>query len=124
LRIARVTFGDFLYVLMIGLIFLVPHQIPAGFSLALLVLALSRGIGLIRLAAEARLLARGKKTTVHVIREFALSTIACLGLIIVAASILAGDKNAPVLLVLVVAALLASASWSELTAKERWGRQD
>ena len=32
---ARRTFGDFLYVLMIGLVFLVPHQVPYSLSIAL-----------------------------------------------------------------------------------------
>jgi hypothetical protein len=112
LQIARRTFGDYLYVLMIGLVFLVPDQIPAGFSLALLVLAVSRGIGLIHLAIDTHHSARKSDANTHIIREFALPAVACLGLIIVAASVMAGYNNAPVLLVIVVAALLASASWS------------
>lgn len=35
---ARRSFGDFIFVLMMGLVFLVPHQVPGGLALALLVL--------------------------------------------------------------------------------------
>ena len=38
LRRAQGSFGDFLYVLMIGLVFLVPHQAPFGLAAALIVL--------------------------------------------------------------------------------------
>ena len=40
--IARQTFGDFLYVLMISLVFIVPHQVPISLTVALLVLGVKR----------------------------------------------------------------------------------
>ena len=50
LRLARGSCGDFLYVLMIGLVFPVPHQSPIGLAITLFVLGGSRGIGLTRQA--------------------------------------------------------------------------
>src|SRR5512136_127715 len=48
LATARRTFGDFLYVLMIALVFIIPHQVPYSLAIALLALGLSRGIGWMR----------------------------------------------------------------------------
>ena len=112
LRIARRSFGDFLYILMIGLVFLVPNQVPAGFSLALLVLAASRVIGLVRQAIKER---RGRpraQSAIQVVREYGLPVIASLGLVAVGVAALAGRYEAFAGLVGVIAALLASASWN------------
>src|SRR5512136_3126671 len=49
---ARRTFGDFLYVLMIALVFIIPHQVPYSLAVALLALGLSRGAGLTREAVS------------------------------------------------------------------------
>jgi hypothetical protein len=47
LSIARNTFGSFLYVLMFALVFLVPHRVPYSLTVALIVLGVASGLGLI-----------------------------------------------------------------------------
>ncbi len=108
--IARQTFGDFLYVLMISLVFIVPHLVPYSLTIALLVLGLSRGIGLFR---EALLRKRKKPAgTGLFFKETGLPLIASLGLIAVAVSVSLGLTNAIYGLVIVVAALLITACWN------------
>jgi hypothetical protein len=47
MRLARNSSVVFLYMLMLGLIFLVPHPVPMGLAVALFVLGFSRSVGLI-----------------------------------------------------------------------------
>lgn len=112
MRLARNSFADFLYVLMLGLVFLVPHPVPAGLAVALFVLGASRSIGLFRLGRDAGKNAGKKRTTAQILRESALPAVASLGLIVVGIEILRGDLTSIYALVLVVAALLTSASWN------------
>jgi hypothetical protein len=108
LTLARGSFGDFLYLLMIGLVFLVPHQVPFGLAVALFVLGAARGIGILREILRPSAQRRGS----GLLREVALPALASLGLIIVGVEVLRGDMLAIYALVLVVAALLATASWN------------
>jgi hypothetical protein len=108
LRLARGSFGDFLYLLMIGLVFLVPHQVPFGLAVALFALGAARVIGILRQARSQAGRRRGSNT----LREIALPALASLGLIAVGVEVLRGDMLALYALVLVVAALLATASWN------------
>jgi hypothetical protein len=111
MRLARGSFGDFLYILMLGLVFLVPHPAPVGLAVALFALGAARGIGLIRWflrgAGTGKRGARWDNA-----REIALPAIASLGFIAVAVEILRGEMVAVYALVIVVAALLATASWN------------
>jgi hypothetical protein len=112
LRLARGSFGDFLYVLMLGLVFLVPHQAPFGLAVALFVLGAARSFGLTRQAVRTvRKRAKGEPIT-GVLREIALPALASLGLIIIGVEVLRGNYLSFYGLVLVVAALLATASWN------------
>jgi hypothetical protein len=111
LRLARGSFGDFLYVLMLGLIFLVPHQAPVGLAVALFVLGGTRAAGLLRAMLPGGHAARGAAGR-QPMREVALPAIASVGLLIVGAAVLAGQMVAAYGLVLVVAALLGTASWN------------
>jgi hypothetical protein len=112
MRLARSSFGDFLYLLMLGLVFLVPHQVPMGLAVALFVLGASRGYGLARQAVRvAHNRARGEKAT-NALREIALPALASFGLIVVGVEVLRGDLLSLYGLVIVVAALLATASWN------------
>lgn len=109
LQSARSAFGDFLYVIMIGLIFLVPQPIPFGFSFALTVLGLARAIGVLRMMNRTR-----KKVSLDFkenLRLFALPIFSSLGLLAIAISVLWGFYNAIFAMVLVIAALLIMASW-------------
>ncbi len=108
---ARQTFGDFLYVLMIAFVFLVPHQVPFSLTVSLMVLGLSRGIGLTRDLLRAfgekprRLEAR------RVLRDIFFPVVASLGLVLVGIAAYFGNTTSFYWLVLVIAALLMSACW-------------
>jgi hypothetical protein len=112
IRLARGSFSDFLYVLMLGLVFLVPHQAPIGLAVALFVLGASRGVGLTRQVIVSLRAASGEFTLRHALREIALPALASLGLLVVGVEVLRNDMVAVYGLVMVVAALLASASWN------------
>jgi hypothetical protein len=110
LRLARGSFGDFIYLLMLGLVFLVPHQVPIGLAVALFVLGLSRGLGVIN---QLRLTAPGGgRRNLHLLREIVLPTVVAAVLIFVAVEVARGDMLSLYGLVIVIAALLGSASWN------------
>lgn len=111
LVLARKSFGDYLYVLMLGLVFLVPHQVPLGLAVALFALGASRGIGFVR-QWQSSPRQRGKWTPAHGLREIVFPALASGGLVIVGIEVLRGDMVAIYGLVIVIAALLASASWN------------
>jgi hypothetical protein len=113
ISIARNTFGDFLYVLMIALVFIVPHQIPIGLTVALLVLGIASGAGtIVREASRPPRRRKRANQPVLMIRRIALPTLASLGLIIVAVEIALQHYVAVFGLVLVIAALLVTACWN------------
>jgi hypothetical protein len=113
LPIARNTFGDFLYVLMISLVFLVPHQVPLSLTVALLVLGVASGVGLITRETRRFSSSPRKQWDIRlVLRQLALPAIASLGLVAVAIAIALQQYQAIYLLVAVIAALLVSACWN------------
>jgi hypothetical protein len=112
MRLARGSFGDFLYVLMLGLVFLVPHQVPVGLAVALFVLGASRGFGLVLQARRTFRIGKAVTINLHGLREIALPALASLGLLIVGVEVMRGDMVSLFALVIVVAALLATASWN------------
>ncbi len=121
LRLAREGFGDFLYVLMIGLVFLVPHQVPIGLAVALFVLGLARGVGLVRRALRTANDRSQEIKAGQTLREVALPSIASVGLLVVGVEVVRGDMLAIYGLVFVIATLLATASrnaWLLLTQEE------
>jgi hypothetical protein len=109
-RIARRTFGDFLYVLMISFVFIVPHQVPYSLGIALLVLGLSRGMGLLREGFRNHQKKSAKKR--NILQEILLPLTASLGLLLVAVFVVFEKMNALYGLVIVIAALLVSACWN------------
>jgi hypothetical protein len=113
LSIARNTFGNFLYVLMIALVFLVPHRLPFSLTVALVVLGIASGLGLI--IRESRQFVSLPKNTIDVrwiLRQIGLPAIATLGLIWVAVEIGLNHYDAIYGLVGVIAALLVTACWN------------
>lgn len=108
---ARLTFSDFLYVLMIALVFLIPHQVPLSLTVALLVLGLSRAIGLVQDYRRHWRKSRSKMNLGEILRELGLPAIASLGLIAVAIAAFFGITNSIYGLVGVIAALLLTACW-------------
>lgn len=112
LRLARESFGGFLYVLMIGLVFLVPHQVPIGLAVALFVLGLARGVGLVRRVIRTANDRSQEIKAGQTLREVALPALAVVGLLLVGIEVLRGDMVAIYGLVFVIAALLATARWN------------
>jgi len=113
MRLARGSFGDYLYVLMLGLVFLVPHQAPIGLAIALFVLGMSRGYGLIRQLVGSRGIGSGIKVASSALREIALPLLASSGLLVVGIEVIREEMVALYGLVLVVAALLTTASCND-----------
>ncbi len=109
---ARRTFGDFLYVLMIALVFIIPHQVPYSLAIALLVLGCSRGIGLVRGAIRPKTAPARRAGARGSLRDIGFPLLASLGLIAVAIAILFGQMDALYWLVIVIAALLVTACWN------------
>jgi hypothetical protein len=109
---ARNTFSNFLYILMIAFVFLVPHQVPYSLTVSLVVLGLSRAIGLIRSIAinQTSDIKQGGRHIV--IREILLPLIASAGLVLVGIEVLFGNYNFIYWLVGVIAAILISACWN------------
>lgn len=103
------TFGDFLFTLMLSLVFLIPNQEPMGFAIALFTLGIARGAALIWQALGARRDASGPSRTLTVVRDFTLPMLASVGLMLAAARILSGHYGVVILLVGVVSALLVTA---------------
>lgn len=110
--LARGSFADFLYLLMLGLVFLAPHPAPIGLAVALFVLGTSRAVGMVRQAASAYRRRTAAPPAGRVVRAAALPFIASFGLVAVAWEVMRGDLVALYGLVLVVAALLTRASWN------------
>jgi hypothetical protein len=112
LATARRSFGNFLYVLMPSLVFIVPHPAPIGLAIAMLVLGLSRAIGLVHEMARWRAqLGRGGRPG-EFLRDVVLPIMASVGLVAVGIAVAMGRTVALFLLVIVVAGLLISASWN------------
>ena len=111
-NLARGSFGDFLYVLMLGLIFLVPHPEPVGLAVALFVLGISRLLGILRQIYSVSRPPSGGGDNAHGRRRITLSAIASLVLLIVGIEVIRHELVAIYGLVIVVAALLTSASWN------------
>lgn len=112
MRLARGSFGDFLYILMLGLVFLVPHQAPIGLSVALFVLGFSRGIGTVRQLWAILGETSGESVGLVSLRTVGIPLLASLGLIIVGIEVLREDFVSIYGLVIVVAMLLTTASWN------------
>jgi hypothetical protein len=112
IELASHSFSDFLYVLMLGLIFLVPHPVPLGLAIALFVMGFARGVGLLRYKTKKDSRVDQIRNSIRFLRESVLSAIAAVGLIVVAVMILRGEMISIFILVLVIAALLTTASWN------------
>ena len=110
LRVARGALADFLYVLMLSLVFLVPDQTRWGFGIAMGVLTVARAVGLGGYVLRSR--SRRHAGLGHRIREVALPLAAVIGLAIVVLAVLNRIDGALYGLVGVIAALVARATWT------------
>jgi hypothetical protein len=111
-QIARTTFGDFLYVIMISLVFLVPHLIPFSLVISLLVLGLARGVGIAREILHRQSSKVKFVGWKDVLQQIGLPGVISFGIILVSISIAVGQYNILYGLVGVIAALLVSACWN------------
>lgn len=109
---AQGSFGDFLYVLMIGLVFLILRRAPVGLGVALIVLGAARGAGLIRQSVRSSAVPAGKMNVSDALRKYAIPGLASLGLILLSIEIFRGETIAIYGLVFVIAALLTTGSWN------------
>ncbi len=112
LKLARGSFSDFLYLMMLGLIFLVPFDEPLGLAIALFVMGTSRLVGLARQILIARRSNEREKYSIQFIRKYGLPALGMIGMLVIAVEILNSNMIAVYALVFVVAMLLTSASWN------------
>jgi hypothetical protein len=108
--VARQTFAEFLLVLMVALIFLVPRLGPLGLGVALLSLGGAWTFSLGKSFWETALQRKVRPDVGYFLRGFGLSLAGCLGVVAVALVVLLGYTEALYGLVFMLAALLASAS--------------
>ena len=98
---------------MIAFVFLVPHQVPYSLTVSLVVLGLSRAIGLIRSIVINKRSDIKQGDRQIIIREILLPLTASIGLILIGIEVLLGNYNYIYWLVGVIAALLLiSACWN------------
>lgn len=108
--LARQTFSEFLLVLMVALVFLIPGLGPFGLSAALVALG---GAWIFSAGRSFRAIVRKRKTVswlVSYLRGFGVSIIAACGVLIIAGCMLLGYFDSLYGLVFMLAALLGSAS--------------
>lgn len=117
LWVAQQAFGEFLLVLMVALVFLIPHLGPLGLGVALLSLGAAYTLSIATRFLNTVRRPRRKQTVGAFFRGFGLSLAGCLGVIIIGVFMLLGYAEALYGLVFMLTALLASASenaWSLL----------
>ncbi len=118
LDMARQAFSQFILVLMVALVFLVPHQTPVGLGVALIALSIAYAAATARYLGQ--LLSRGRHRKARPVfaRGATLSIVGYVGVLIVGIAVLLHWWFALYLLVFMLAAALAAASryaWFLLT---------
>ncbi len=111
LRLARRSFADFLFTLVIALVVLVPDQGTGGLAGALLLLGVARAVWLTRQIRELRR-TTGKMRPFQVLLEYAFPLFSCVGLLATGTALYRQHWGALYWLVPVVAVLLVTASWN------------
>lgn len=110
MAVARQTFGEFLLILMVALLFLVPQRAPVGLTVGLLALGGASTFALGRAMWKSVATNKDQINAGYFLRGFGLSLVSCVGILVVAIAILFGFMGALYALVFVLATLLASAS--------------
>jgi modulator of FtsH protease len=108
--LARQTFGEFLFVLMIALLFLIPHRISLSLGVSLLALGIAWTFSTGKSASDSFRKSKAKPTLAIFLRRFGLSLAGALGIVAVSIAMLLEWMDALYFLVFMLAALLASAS--------------
>lgn len=110
MRIARRSFGNLLYTLMLALMFLVPNHHAYGLAIALFCIVAVRGFWFLRLMVRQGKSATGESGPWGSWREQFIQLLAFLGLLIASVAIAMGQLIGTFLLVPVIALLLYNAS--------------
>jgi len=110
LRIAKRSFGDYLYALFIALMFLMPNRHPVGLVPALFLLVAIRIGFLVYNVLPSRPIAGNRSASFDDLRAHAFQAVSCLGLTIVGIEIYRDQFFAIFILVPVIALLLYNAS--------------
>lgn len=110
MAVARQTFREFLLILMVALLFLVPQRAPFGLTVGLLALGGAFTFTLVMGMWKSVAVHKDHIDAAYFLRGYGLSIVGCLGILVVAIAILFGFMGALYGLVFVLATLLASAS--------------
>jgi hypothetical protein len=110
LRLAQRSFGDFLFALFIGLMFLIPNYKPYGLAISLFILSAFRGQWLVRSICRPTKAPGEKLAGLRAFREYLFQTISFLCLSLAGFEIWRGELIAIYLLVPVVALLIYNAT--------------
>jgi len=117
---ARQAFAQFILVLMVAIVFLIPHQSPVGLGVALIALSLAYAAATAKYFAQALSRSRDHKSRRVFTRGAILSTVGYTGVLAVGIAVLLHWWSAFYVLVFMLAAALAGASryaWFLLTQR-------
>ena len=120
LDMARQAFSEFILVLMVALVFLVPHQTPVGLGIALIALSSFYALATARYIRKVQNRSRRAKAGRVFTRGAVLSIVGCVGVLVVGIAVLLHWLFAFYLLVFMLAAAMAGASryaWFLLTQR-------
>jgi hypothetical protein len=112
LRLAQRCFADYLYVLVICLIFLIPDQGNHALAIELLLLGVGRTRRLLRHARDTTHDVSRNLFEWKTLREYALHVICSVGLVVISVFIYYGEEIAPYLVAPVAIMLVGNASWN------------
>jgi hypothetical protein len=114
LALARRTFTRFILVVVVALVFLVPHQDPEGLGLPLLALGLAEALRTLRVSRDVMTALREhigfQDATSRVLLPVVLPLVSSIGLIVIAATVLTGTTAFLYWMVPIVALLLTNAA--------------
>jgi hypothetical protein len=117
LRLARRSFGDFMYALFIALMFLMPNHMPYPLAIPLICFSAVRGWLLVRSICHFSKTTWENHDKFGVWRDLAFQAVTSLGLLVAAVEIYRGEIVATFILVPIISFLLYNASanaWSLL----------
>jgi len=112
LRLAQRCFADFLFVLFISLVFLIPEQGNHTLAIELLAFSIIRIQRLIRHARDTTHDVSRRLLTRQTIREYAFHALCLIGFVINSFLIYNGNVLAPYLDALIIIPLIAGACWN------------
>jgi hypothetical protein len=112
LRLAQLCFADYLYVLLICLVFLIPKQGDGLLAIELFFIGLRRCFRLLRHARDSTHELSRKLAEWQTLRNYALPGFCAVGLMVVSVLFNFDQKIAPYLVATILLMLTAAASWN------------